>query len=80
MGSLFPENAAQECQPDGTPGLHHASMEDTYLCPDCRAEHTEPLEAVLGHIARCLDCTMLLEALKEEQWLYAQIREIRIAA
>jgi hypothetical protein len=80
MRSLFPKNTAQECQPDGTLGLHYASMEDTYFCPDCRAEHTEPLEAVLGHIARCLGCAMLLEALTEDRWLYAQIREIRIAA
>jgi hypothetical protein len=55
-------------------------MEDTYFCPDCRAEHTEPLDAVLGHIARCLSCAILLEVLTEEQLLYAEIREIRIAA
>ena len=55
-------------------------MEDTYLCPDCRAEHADPHEAVLGHIARCLTCVMLLEALTEEQALYAEILEIRVAA
>jgi hypothetical protein len=55
-------------------------MEDTYLCPDCRAEHTEPYEAVLGHIARCLTCVMLLEVLAEEQALHEKILEIRVAA
>jgi hypothetical protein len=55
-------------------------MDDIYLCPDCHAEHTEPQEAVLGHVARCLSCLMLLEALAEEQALRAEIVEIRIAA
>jgi hypothetical protein len=55
-------------------------MEDTYLCPDCRTEHSEPQDAVLGHIARCLDCAMLFELLIEEQLLYAEIHQIRIAA
>jgi hypothetical protein len=55
-------------------------MEQTYLCPDCRAEHAEPHEAVLGHIARCLMCELLLEALTDEQALNSQIIEIRLAA
>lgn len=55
-------------------------MDETYLCPDCRAEHSEPLEAVLGHIARCMSCVMLLEALADEQALHEQILEIRVAA
>ncbi|HEY5348788.1 MAG TPA: hypothetical protein VIJ64_03620 [Candidatus Lustribacter sp.] len=55
-------------------------MEDTYLCPDCRAEHTEPHEAVLGHTARCLTCVILLEASTDEQALHEELREIREAA
>ena len=55
-------------------------MDDTYLCPDCRAEHSEPFEAVLGHIARCMSCVMLLEVLADEQALHPAILEIRIAA
>jgi hypothetical protein len=55
-------------------------MDDTYLCPDCRAEHAEPFEAVLGHIARCMSCAMLLEALTDEQALRAEFVEIRVAA
>jgi len=68
------------CHPDGTPGRHHRGMEDTYLCPDCRTEHAEPFEAVLGHVARCMSCVMLLEILAEEQALHAEILEIRVAA
>ena len=41
-------------------------MDDIYECPDCRAEHAEPYEAVLGHRARCLTCAILLEALTDE--------------
>jgi hypothetical protein len=55
-------------------------MDNTYLCPDCRAEHSEPLEAVLGHIARCMSCVMLLEVLADEQAFRAEILEIRVAA
>jgi hypothetical protein len=55
-------------------------MEDIYLCPDCRAEHSEPFEAVLGHIARCLSCVMLLEILSDEQAFRREILEIRVAA
>jgi hypothetical protein len=55
-------------------------MEDIYLCPDCRAEHSEPFEAVLGHIARCMSCVMLLEILSDEQAFCREILEIRVAA
>jgi hypothetical protein len=55
-------------------------MDDTYLCPDCRTEHSEPYEAVLGHVARCASCVMVLEILAEEQALFAGILEIRVAA
>jgi hypothetical protein len=55
-------------------------MDDFYLCPDCRCEHTEPHEAVLGHLARCISCAMLLDVLIEEQAFLAEITEIRIAA
>ena len=71
---------APVCHTVGTPGPHDATMEDTYLCPDCRAEHADPQDAVLGHIARCLTCVLLLEALTEEQALHAEILEIRVAA
>jgi hypothetical protein len=33
-------------------------MDDIFLCPDCHAEHQEPLEASLGHVARCLTCEL----------------------
>jgi len=55
-------------------------MDDIYLCPDCRCEHSEPYEAVLGHLARCMGCAMLLEALADEAALEARIFEIRVAA
>jgi hypothetical protein len=55
-------------------------MDDFFLCPDCRSEHSEPHEAVLGHIARCVSCAMLLDVLAEEQAFYDQIIEIRLAA
>ena len=55
-------------------------MDDIYLCPDCRAQHSEPAEAVLGHLVRCTSCLMLLELLAEEAVLRAEIMEIRIAA
>jgi hypothetical protein len=55
-------------------------MDDTYLCPDCRAEHGEPYEAVASHIARCVNCVMRLEILDEERAIHAEILEIRIAA
>jgi hypothetical protein len=69
-----------ECHPVGIPEPQDRSMDDTYLCPDCRTEHSEPYEAVLGHVARCVSCVMLLEVLAEEQALFAGILEIRVAA
>jgi hydrogenase maturation factor HypF (carbamoyltransferase family) len=55
-------------------------MENLYLCPDCRTEHTDPQDAILGHIARCVSCALLLQILNDEQTLYAQILEVRLAA
>jgi hypothetical protein len=55
-------------------------MEELYLCPDCRAEHAEPYEAVLGHHARCVACALVLEALIGEQMLELKVLAIRIAA
>ncbi len=52
-------------------------MNEIYLCPDCRTEHTEPCEAVLGHIACCMGCTLFLDLLAEEG---LELLEIRIAA
>ena len=68
------------CHTGGIPAGDDANMDDTYLCPDCRAEHSEPHEAALGHVARCTSCVMLLEILAEEQALHAEILEIRVAA
>jgi len=34
-------------------------MDELYFCPDCQAEHAEPLDAALGHVARCLTCEIL---------------------
>jgi hypothetical protein len=36
-------------------------MDEPYVCPDCGAEHTEPLEAALGHRALCLTCAIIAE-------------------
>jgi hypothetical protein len=36
-------------------------MDDLYLCPDCFELHAEPLEATLGHLARCPDCALAAE-------------------
>jgi hypothetical protein len=36
--------------------------DERFFCPDCSAEHREPLEATLGHIARCLTCALALDA------------------
>jgi hypothetical protein len=78
-GELAPHRLAV-CQPDGIVTGHDAGMDDTYLCPDCRAEHAEPYEAVAGHIARCESCVVLLEILDDERAFHAEILEIRIAA
>jgi hypothetical protein len=53
-------------------------MDVIYFCPDCRAEHAEPLEAVLGHRARCATCLMLLEVQAEQRG--AEAFEIPVAA
>ncbi len=66
------------CQPDGTLAWHDAGMDNTYLCPDCRAEHAEPYEAVTGHIARCESCALLLDILNERT--ESEILQVRIAA
>lgn len=55
-------------------------MQETYLCPECGVEHAEPLEAVLGHRARCLTCVVLFEQRAREAELAAMSLEIRIAA
>jgi hypothetical protein len=73
------QGKAQLCHTVGIPARHHDAMEDIYVCPDCRAEHAEPFEPALGHIARCMSCAMLLEMLYE-QALGLEIFEIRIAA
>jgi hypothetical protein len=77
--TAFP-GKAQECHTGGILEPHYASMDDIFLCPDCRSEHSEPHEAALGHIARCVSCVMLLDVLAEEQAFYDQIIEIRVAA
>ena len=76
----MPRFPSGECHPVGIHKPHHANMEDFFMCPDCRNEHSEPHEAVLGHLARCVSCVLLLDVLFEEQAFYDQIVEIRIAA
>jgi hypothetical protein len=44
-------------------------MDETYFCPDCHAEHTEPQDAVLGHVARCLTCAIAADIRAAEQQL-----------
>jgi hypothetical protein len=41
-------------------------MNAPYICPDCSAEHDEPFEATLGHLARCLDCLVADEAARDD--------------
>jgi hypothetical protein len=36
-------------------------MDRPFLCPDCGIAHDEPGEAGLGHLVRCLDCTLSIE-------------------
>jgi len=38
-------------------------MDRPFLCPDCGIEHDEPAEAGLGHLVRCLDCSLSIEIL-----------------
>jgi hypothetical protein len=60
-------------------------MDDLFRCPDCHAQHDEPLDAPLGHISRCFTCAVLAEA-NEAVSLVEPIRrppvpiEIHIAA
>ena len=37
-------------------------MDEIYFCPNCLAEHTEPLDAALGHVVRCLTCAIADDA------------------
>ncbi len=57
-------------------------MDDRYLCPDCSAEHSEPLEATLGHLALCLTCAVAAEGLHPTQPVSVEplFLEIHIAA
>ena len=55
-------------------------MEETYLCPDCSVEHTEPVDAVLGHLARCMTCALLLDELTQMALLDLRYIEVRLAA
>jgi hypothetical protein len=36
-------------------------MDAPFLCPDCGIAHAEPGAAGLGHLIRCLDCTLSAE-------------------
>ena len=69
-----------QCHTSGTLPPQNGCMDDIYLCPDCRSEHAEPYEPVLGHLARCVPCGLLLEALADEAALQPAILEIRLAA
>ncbi len=71
---------AAHCHTGGISKPHDPRMDDIYLCPDCRAEHAEPYEAVLGHIARCFTCVILHEAPTGEQAIHREIMEIHVAA
>ena len=55
-------------------------MDQIFLCPDCRSEHAEPYEAVLGHLARCEGCALLLDLITEGPALDVRFIEIRVAA
>jgi len=36
-------------------------MNDELLCSDCGATHSEPLDARLGHVVPCADCTLRVQ-------------------
>lgn len=55
-------------------------MDEIYLCPDCYAEHQEPLEATLGHLVRCPECALLAETDPPGQALRPPIPLIERAA
>jgi hypothetical protein len=55
-------------------------MDETFFCRDCGAEHLEPIEAMLGHLARCLNCLIFDEAYEPVVTLTIELVEIRVAA
>jgi hypothetical protein len=55
-------------------------MDDIFLCPDCLTEHREPLEAALGHRARCMACATAVEIVVAYEELPTLELEIHIAA
>jgi hypothetical protein len=55
-------------------------MDETYFCPDCHAEHTEPQDAVLGHVARCLTCAVAVDIQAARTQREDDVPEIRVAA
>jgi hypothetical protein len=34
-------------------------MEAQFFCADCRCEHAEPADAILGHLVICVDCAIV---------------------
>ena len=50
------------------------------MCPDCRDEHSDPYEAVFGHLVRCAPCGMLAESLELDRYADHEIAEVRLAA
>jgi len=53
MTGESPRGTVPQCHTGGIAAAHDAGMDDErFFCPDCCAEHREPLEATLGHIAR----------------------------
>jgi hypothetical protein len=59
--------------------MHHRVMDDRFICPDCYAEHTEPLDAALGHLVRCLSCALAVDAANDSPH-ETLLLEIHIAA
>jgi hypothetical protein len=55
-------------------------MDETFFCPDCGAEHLEPIEATLGHFARCVDCVVVAEAREPVVHAGITLVEVRVAA
>ncbi len=60
--------------------VHDARMDETFFCPDCGAEHLEPIEATLGHFARCVDCVVVAEAREPVVHAGITLVEVRVAA
>jgi hypothetical protein len=48
-------------------------MDEQLHCPDCHADHLEPAEAVLGHLARCLACALAADVELAEQALAPKV-------